>query len=77
MSISTNLNSDKDQNVKELTIEDVYHDEDLKRDSNSKEVMKHMSPFRGRIIMPDFMNVPSESLTLPEKTNNCGSSMSF
>lgn len=77
MSITTNQNSDKDTLVKELTIEDVYDDEELKCNGNAKEIMKHIHPFRGRIIMPDFINIPSESLTLPEKQprSNCSSSM--
>jgi len=39
---SMSITTDKDENVKELTVEDVYHDENLKCDSNVKEVMKHI-----------------------------------
>jgi len=100
MSITTLFNSDKNSLLKELIVEDVYDEQDLKQKTGPVEIMKHIYPTKNaptftqlpRAVFQsekkqdrddmietsrNFTNIPSGSLTLPEKypKMRCNSSM--
>jgi len=100
MSITTLFNSDKNSLMKELIVEDVYDEQDLKQKTGPVEIMKHIYPTKNaptftqlpRAVFQsekkqdrddmietsrNFTNIPSGSLTLPEKypKMRCNSSM--
>ena len=61
MSITTLFNSDKNSLLKELIVEDVYEEQDLKQKTGPVEIMKHIYPTRHapkRSEVPNFAQLP-------------------
>jgi len=61
MSITTLFNSDKNSLLKELIVEDVYEEKDLKQKTDPVEIMKHIYPTRHapkRSEVPNFAQLP-------------------
>lgn len=61
MSITTLFNSDKNSLLKELIVEDIYEEKDLKQTTGPIEIMKHIYPTRHaskRSEVPNFAQLP-------------------